>query len=80
MITLLPATAAMLYLLMTLTVLLGLWISQHYKTRGKKLSLEEHELLICEYCHNAYLGNKIKTVTQCPQCKSYNKNNRYHPS
>jgi hypothetical protein len=70
-------TAVMLYLGMTFGVVLGIWIYHHYESRKQKLSLDELELLVCEYCHFAYLGNLGKDVTQCPQCNSFNKSNKY---
>jgi ribosomal protein L37AE/L43A len=73
MIELSPTTALMLYLGMTLSVLLGLWIFQHYRYRHKKILSSEKELFICEYCHFAYLDEGTKKITHCPQCQSYNK-------
>lgn len=77
MISLSPNTALMLYLCLTLAILFGVWLSNHYKTRRKKIVLAEEHLLVCEYCHCAYLAQAEKQVTQCPQCNSYNKNNSY---
>lgn len=79
MIGLSSATAAMLYLCFTLSILFGIWISQHYKSRVKKIVVEDQLLLVCEYCHYAYLGDQARKVTKCPQCQSFNKNNRYQP-
>lgn len=73
MITLTATTAAMLYLCVTLTVLLGIWTYHHYKSRSNKIIVVEQELLICEYCHFAYLVDLSKKVTQCPQCHCFNK-------
>lgn len=77
MIELSANTAVMLYLCLTLTFLLGLWISQHYHTRTKKIVTSEHELHVCEYCHFAYLEANHKKITQCPQCHLFNKNNLF---
>lgn len=73
MIELSANTAVMLYLGATLGVLLGIWAWQHYTSIRKKVVTVEHELLVCEYCHFAYLETLGKKVTQCPQCHSYNK-------
>lgn len=73
-----PATAVMLYLALTLVVVLGLWGYNHYRTRHRRLKMEAHKLLVCEYCHYAYLEAHEATVTQCPQCHSFNKLNSYH--
>lgn len=77
MITVSATTATMLYLCMTLAVLLSLWVYQHYRLRTKKIEITEQELFVCEYCLFVYLEEKTKTVTQCPQCHSFNKNNPY---
>lgn len=77
MIGLSSTTALMLYLCLTLGILLAVWISHFYRFRNKKVVIAEQDLLVCEYCHCAYLAKKAKTVTQCPQCHSYNKNNLY---
>ena len=77
MIELSPTTAFMVYLSMTIGVLFGIWVYQHYQTRKKKIISSEKELFVCEFCHFAYLEEGIKPVTQCPQCQSYNKNNTF---
>lgn len=73
MVELSSTTALMLYLILTLGTLLALWITHHYRHRYKKVQLQENELIVCEYCNFAYLGNITKPVTQCPQCHSFNK-------
>lgn len=77
MIVLSTTTALMLYLFFTLTLLLSLFAYQHFALRSKKIVVSEDELLCCEYCHFAYLADRAKTVTKCPQCNSFNKENRY---
>jgi hypothetical protein len=67
-------TAFMLYLCLTLGSLLGFWAFQHYSKRNKKISLDEEQLFVCEYCHFCYLEDFTQSVTRCPQCQSYNKN------
>lgn len=68
-----PSTGVMLYLGITLFFILGLWGFNHYRTRKHSLKLEAQKLLICEYCHFAYLEDRVSQVTQCPQCRSFNK-------
>jgi len=70
-------TAMMLYLGLTLTFLLGLWFFQHYQLRHKKMIVSEQELFVCEYCAFAYVADGTKPVTQCPQCASFNKHNKF---
>lgn len=71
------ATGVMLYLGLTLFLLLGLWALTHYQKRNKYMKLEPQRLLVCEYCHFAYLEDLGKEITQCPQCQSFNKSNSY---
>lgn len=73
MIELTPTAALTLYLSATLAIVLSLWIYHHYKSRHKKLVTLSQELFICEYCHFAYLDERGKKVTHCPQCQSFNK-------
>lgn len=80
MIELSANTAVMLYLCLTLTVILGLWMYHHYDSRRKKIVTSEHELHICEYCHFVYLDEDFKEITSCPQCHLLNKNNKYKNS
>ncbi|ADI37573.1 putative uncharacterized protein [Waddlia chondrophila 2032/99] len=80
MIELTPITALMLYLCITLATLLGIWARYHLKSRKQKVIIVEQELLVCEYCHFAYLDQIGKEVTSCPQCGSYNKKNQYGDS
>ena len=76
MIELTANTAAMVYLFLTLTTILGLWILHHCQTRRKKIVTSEQELHICEYCHFVYLDEDFKNITQCPQCHLFNKHNK----
>jgi uncharacterized paraquat-inducible protein A len=73
MIELSPTTAFMVYLGVTLAVLLGIWVTQHYRSKSKPTLPSEQKLQVCEYCHFAYLDDSNKGVSKCPQCQSYNK-------
>lgn len=77
MIELTPITALMLYLCVTLVTLFGIWGWHHLKSRKQKVIVVKQELLVCEYCHFAYLEQIGKGVTACPQCGSFNKKNQY---
>lgn len=77
MIELSANTALMLYLGLTLATLMGLWAVQHFQKRRKKILTHDQELLICEFCHFAYLGDIGKPVSKCPQCQSFNKGNKF---
>lgn len=72
MIELTAGTACMIYLAMTLFLLLGFWVYQHYRYRDKKITTPEKNLLVCEYCHFAYLKDSAKKISKCPQCQSLN--------
>ena len=80
MIELSANTAFMLYLSLTLVTIMGLWLYHHYQSRRKKIVTDEHELHVCEYCHCVYLDADFKEITQCPQCKLFNKQNRFNKS
>ncbi|MBA3958186.1 MAG: hypothetical protein H0X51_07325 [Parachlamydiaceae bacterium] len=73
MIGLSSTTAAMLYLALTIAVLMGIWISHHYRSRHRKVVTESQNLRICEYCLSPYLGDISKAVTKCPACQCFNK-------
>lgn len=73
MIELSASAALMLYLGITLGVVLGLWIHQHYRSRKQKVMTAENELQVCEYCHCAYLAERGKPLSHCPSCKLINK-------
>jgi len=77
MIEVTAANAALLYLGATLAVLFGLWALYHYRTLRRIILSSPEELLVCEYCHFAYMAEATLKVTRCPQCRSFNKNNRY---
>ncbi len=79
MIDISTATATTLYLCLTIGFLLVVWLMEHYSSTKKKIILAKEELLVCEFCHFAYLADRSKQVTQCPQCLSYNKDNLYKP-
>lgn len=72
MIELSPITAFMLYLCLTLSMLLGLWIVHHYRSRSKKTLSSEAVFAVCEFCHFAYLDRETTKISQCPRCRSYN--------
>lgn len=77
MIELSLTAAFIMYLSLTLLALLGIWGWQHWKKKTKVIAQPPKELFVCEYCHFAYLFDSNKKVNQCPQCFSYNKENRF---
>lgn len=77
MIEVTPSTAFMIYLATTLTILVLVWVQYHFRSKKKFKLPAETLLLVCEYCHCAYVEDYLKDVTQCPKCDSFNKNNAY---
>lgn len=71
------ATAAILYLSATLAFLFGIWLFQHQRSCKRVFLSKKEALFVCEFCHFAYVADTVKEVTKCPQCSSYNKENRY---
>ncbi len=72
MIELYPTTALMLYLGLTLTFILSIWIFQHYGVKKKPILPPEQMLHLCEFCHFPYLESATKKITRCPGCNSFN--------
>jgi ribosomal protein L37AE/L43A len=66
-------TAFMLYLCLTLTILLGVWAYYHLQERNRIIVSSEKKLIICEYCHFAYVDRSLKVIHQCPQCQLFSK-------
>lgn len=72
MIQITTTVAITLYLFLTLSVVLGVWLLQQYRSK-KKQRLTLDKITVCEFCHFVYLERVEKAVTQCPQCHCYNK-------
>lgn len=70
-------TLLMLYLSATLTLILGVWIYSHYRTRRRVFFSTEKTLCMCEYCHYAYVEDSAQELNRCPQCGLFNKHNAY---
>lgn len=67
------STIVMIYLLLTLGLLLGLWAVRHYQRRKIKFLCVEEHIACCEYCHYSYLKKIASSLSRCPQCKSFNR-------
>lgn len=67
----------LLYLSLTLSSVLGIWIYSHYRGKKRKIFTEEKALFICEYCHFAYVEEGVKELNRCPQCGLFNKENTF---
>lgn len=71
MIELSPQGAIVIYLLLTLGVVLGIWVDHHYRARRRRVT-PETKVYMCEYCHYAYEAGSATKVTRCPQCQAFN--------
>ncbi len=69
-----------LYLSLTLTFVLGIWVYTHYRLKHRTFFTTEKGLFICEYCHFAYVEDSAKKLNRCPQCGLFNKQNTYRKS
>ncbi|MGK5593894.1 MAG: hypothetical protein ACSNEK_00870 [Parachlamydiaceae bacterium] len=70
--------ATLIYLGGTVAIIFAIWIFHHYEARKRPWIGHSEELYICEYCHFAYLSSH-HPINRCPQCKSFNKDNRHQP-
>ncbi len=68
-----PTTALMLYLCMTLFVILSLWFWNHLQVKKRIILPPKDHLIICEYCHTAYVSPADKEIAKCPECQSFNR-------
>lgn len=71
-------TFILIYLSCLLLLFFGLWVYSHLKQRKKGALTPYEVLVICEYCHFPYLAKAQKSINECPQCRSLNKNNLYN--
>ena len=79
MIELASSTAFMLYLAATLSALFVLSIIHYISSTKQSLAIESSQLYVCEYCLYAYLADSSEEVSRCPNCSSFNKDNKYNP-
>ena len=79
MIEITSVTAFTLYLGIMLAGLMMVWLYHHIRCSHKKIVTSEKHLIVCEYCRYAYLSDKSRMITKCPQCSSLNKGNVYSP-
>ena len=69
----LVATAVTLYLLSSLAAVFAFWILFEKKAVMPKFVREEADLWECSICTYAYVDSTHQEISQCPQCRSYNK-------
>lgn len=67
------STAIFLYTMSTLLAIFVLWIFFEKKAVLPKFLREEADVWECSICAYTYVDSTHHEISQCPQCKSYNK-------
>ncbi len=67
------STAVFLYLVTSLAAVFLLWIFFEKKAVLPKFVREEADVWECSICAYTYVDSTHHEISQCPQCKSYNK-------
>lgn len=67
------STAVFLYVMSSLLVIFALWIFFEKRSVLPKFVREEADVWECTICAYTYVDSTHHEISQCPQCKSYNK-------
>jgi Zn finger protein HypA/HybF involved in hydrogenase expression len=67
------STAIFLYVMSSLVVIFFMWIFFEKKVSLPKFVREEADVWECSICSYTYVDSTHQEISQCPQCKSYNK-------
>jgi Zn finger protein HypA/HybF involved in hydrogenase expression len=67
------STAVCLYILSTLLAIFAGWIFFEKKVIFPKFIREKADVWECAICAYIYVDSRHHEISQCPQCKSYNK-------
>jgi hypothetical protein len=67
------STLVFLYLLCTMAAVFFLWFFLEKKAAFPKFVREEADVWECTICAYTYVDSTHHEISQCPQCKSYNK-------
>lgn len=67
------STVVFLYVMSSLMVIFILWIFFEKKAVLPKFIREEADVWECSICAYTYVDSTHHEISQCPQCKSYNK-------
>ena len=67
------STAVFLYLMSSLLVIFFLWIVLEKRTMLPKFVREKADVWECSICAYTYVDSTHHEISQCPQCKSFNK-------
>lgn len=65
--------AIFFYIMSTLLILFFLWVIFEKKASFPRFVREEADVWECKICAYAYVDSTHQGISQCPQCKSYNK-------
>ena len=67
------STAIFLYVMSSLIAIFMLWVLFEKKAALPKFVREEADVWECKICAYTYVDSTHQGISQCPQCKSYNK-------
>jgi Zn finger protein HypA/HybF involved in hydrogenase expression len=67
------STAVFLYVMSSLMAVFVLWVFFERKAVLPKFTREEADVWECSICAHTYVDSMHHEISQCPQCKSYNK-------
>lgn len=67
------STAVFLYVMSALMVIFILWVFFEKSAALPKFIREEADVWECSICAFTYVDSTHHEISQCPQCKSYNK-------
>ncbi len=67
------STAVFLYIMSALSVTFILWIFVEKKSALPQYVREDANVWECSICAHTYVDSTHHEISQCPQCKSYNK-------
>ena len=73
MIHLSVSTAIFVYVMSSLLAIFVLWIFFERKAILPKFVREKADVWECSICAHTYVDSTHHEISQCPQCKSYNK-------
>jgi len=67
------SSAVFIYVMSSLLAIFVLWIFFEKKAVHPKFVREEADVWECSICAHTYVDSTNHEISQCPQCKSYNK-------
>lgn len=60
----------LLYMIVWLTVIVVLWIREHFRVSKFNWELSNSKLFHCSNCHHTFLTKDGDNLTRCPNCNS----------